>query len=332
MKQAIIRIGRSMLSPLMRDRATVFLLHRLKNASDGVNGHSLGFLRDAIESLRASGSCIVSLQAMVERWASGQAVDPSWVAFTIDDGFADQATIARELFVPMQCPVTIFLISGFLDGHLWPWDDQLAYTVRRSAMASATFDIGSEQVTCALGTEKDRSQTLSALRQRLKGMPNQHIYPEIRRIAQALQVDLQSTPPPAFMPMSWDEARDLESQGVDFGPHSVSHRIFSRLSADEARDEIHESWSRLQSELRRPVPILAWPTGRSTDFDSRDMALAREAGLHAAVAVNDDYTHVMTRGATESLFKLNRFSLPQRIPTVLRYASGMERARQLFAM
>jgi peptidoglycan/xylan/chitin deacetylase (PgdA/CDA1 family) len=323
------RIGRRLLSPLMRDRATIFMLHRLEDAATGVGGHSLTQLRDAITALRASGATIVSLRSMVERWSHGQTVDPNWVAFTIDDGFADQAIIAREVFLPLQCPVTVFLITGFLDGQLWPWDDQLSNAFRHSEANSLTLDMASKRVTLKLQSEQDKLDALNRVRQWCKEIPGTELYAEVHKIVRALQTDVQLAPPPEFRPMSWDEVRSLEKAGIDFGPHSVTHRIFSRLNQEDARLEIHNSWARLKAELSRPVPILAWPTGRSADFERKDMELARAEGLQACVATNDDYAHVIKANASQALFKINRFSLPTKRSTVIRYGSWLERARQL---
>ena len=49
------------------------------------------------------------------------------VAFTIDDGYVEQATVAAPVFAEFDCPVTTFVTSGFLDRALWFWWDQIEY-------------------------------------------------------------------------------------------------------------------------------------------------------------------------------------------------------------
>ena len=51
--------------------------------------------------------------------------------FTIDDGFIDHHDIAGPLFADYDIPLTFFLVTGFIDGELWPWDDQLSYAIGR---------------------------------------------------------------------------------------------------------------------------------------------------------------------------------------------------------
>ena len=123
-----------------------------------------------------------------------------------------------------------------------------------------------------------------------------------------MQVPL--APPEEFRAMSWETARSLEREGVDFGPHSISHRIFSRLSDADDWTELATSWQRLQAELKNPLPVFCWPTGRRADFGAREMALARELGLQAAVLTIPDFAHVRPESRTEDLFALKSVCAP----------------------
>jgi peptidoglycan/xylan/chitin deacetylase (PgdA/CDA1 family) len=323
--------GRRLFSGLMRDRASIFMLHRLDDRERGIYGHSAKFVRSALSALRASGAQFVPLRAMIDRWANGRTADPNWIAFTIDDGFADQAQLIRKAFLPMKCPVTVFLITGFLDGKLWPWDDQLAYAFGATRLAQVSLQLAGRQFELDLSSATHKGAAVEQLREVCKAMPNAQLYDQISAIASALAVQLPAEPPAAFKPMSWDEVRELEQAGVDFAPHSITHRIFSRLSPEQVRIEISTSWSRLRTELRNPAPIFAWPTGRHTDFDSKDIEIAKQEGLIASVATDDDYAHI---GAHDpfGLYRIKRFSLPYDIPTVLRYGSWLERARQFLPL
>ena len=313
----------------MRDRAPIFFLHRQDAPGAGIHGHSVEFLREALGALRDSGAKFVSVRTMLEAWKSGKGVGPDWVAFTMDDGFADQETLFREAIRPMDCPVTIFLITGFLDRQLWPWDDQLVYAIRKARDVKTTVDLSGKSFALDLTTPRGRSQAIDVLREHCKATPLLDPYGVVARVASAVDVQVPVTPPEEFRAMSWDTARELERDGVDFAPHSISHRIFSRLSDDDSRTEIATSWKRLQSELKNPLPVFAWPTGRRADFGARDMAIARSLGLQAAVSTIPDYAHVHRETPAENWFGLNRFALPDSVDSVLRYGSWVERGRQL---
>jgi peptidoglycan/xylan/chitin deacetylase (PgdA/CDA1 family) len=323
------RAARPLFRRIMRGRSTVFMLHRIESSAAGISGHSLQFVREALDSLRASGAHFVSVRQIVEAYASGSMPGDDWVAFTIDDGFADQGELARA-FAAANCPVTVFLISGLLDRQLWPWDDRLAYAIKHGARDSADIAIGERRVRVLLQAPKQRHHALEQLRNHLKSIPNTQLYELVDEIARQLGVALPAAAPPEFRPLAWDEARLLERQGVEFAPHSVTHRIFSRLTLDEARAEIGTSWRRLQEELRRPLPVFAWPTGRAADYTQRDVAILREFGLNAYATTDADYTYLGRRASDMSApYALRRFSLPTRIRDVLQYGSWIERGKQI---
>jgi peptidoglycan/xylan/chitin deacetylase (PgdA/CDA1 family) len=315
----------------MRDRATIFMLHRVANRSAGIEGHSAEQVRTAITALRESGANLISLRELVERWRARAAV-ANCVAFTIDDGFADQATLVRDVFTPLECPVTIFAISGFLDGDIWPWDDQLAFAFQHTTVPHATLSVGDQRLSVEIPNRERRLEQLERVRNLCKVIPNDQIYDVVKKISYALHVDIPTAAPPEHRAMTWDEARALESEGADIGPHSVSHRIFSRLKNEDAQRELRVSWNRLQKELRNPLPIFAWPTGRHIDFGEKDILLAKDLGMRACVATDDDYAHLRPNSDETDFFRLKRFSLPFDTIGVLRYGSWLERGRQLLPL
>jgi peptidoglycan/xylan/chitin deacetylase (PgdA/CDA1 family) len=266
----------------------------------------------------------------VDACVNGTVPGHDWVAFTIDDGFADQAMMAREVFAAESCPVTIFLISDLIDGKLWPWDDQFSYILKKTQARQAEVTLGAERFKLQLQTPGQRAAALDRLREHCKHACDGNFYGWVGELARQLDVALPATPPPSYRPLTWDQARELESHGVEFGPHSISHRIFSRLGEAEARAEIDQSWRRLREELAHPLPVFAWPTGRAQDYTERDVQLARAAGLLACASTDPDYAHLdRTLSSVHGLCSLRRFPLPSRIRDVLQYGSWIERGKQI---
>lgn len=98
-----------------------------------------------------------------------------------------------------------------------------------------------------------------------------------------LSADVASDPE-AYRTMSWDELRDLAERGVEIGSHTVTHAHLPRLSDAELDRELTESKQRLEDELARPCPFLAYPFG---DEDARVRAAVRRAGYEAAFALHN---------------------------------------------
>lgn len=321
------KAGASLLRPLWRGRSVVFVLHRLEASPTGPDSMTLETIGASLRALRKAGAQFVSLSYLVDLAVRGLEPEPGCVAFTIDDGYADQGVMAKEGFLANGAPVTVFLITGLVDGLLWPWDHRISYALKHTAQSAielAPFG------TLPLGNPAERSAATGKVQNYCKVIS----WTEAERVLEQLFAATRDTPPTlppeSDRPLTWDEVRRLESAGVDFAPHSISHRITSRLTDEAAREEIHGSWGRLKQELARPVAIYAWPTGRPQDFSSRDMNIAADAGLLAAVSVTNDYAQIGKREAGRtSLLSVNRFAMSPSMPDTIQYGTGLERLKQL---
>jgi len=313
---------------IMRSRATVFVVHRERNDAAGVRGHTVTELRESLRSLRRSGARFLSVRDLVAYGRRHREFPTDAVAFTIDDGFADQGRLAR-VFVEENVPVTMFLISNLLDGTGWPWNDRITLAVRLCGLPNAVVHLPDGDWQHTLSTPEDRVNATRSLRDRVKALSQDNVDDILSGLFRDLGVKVPVTPPDQHRPLTWEEARGLEDAGVEFGAHSVTHRIFSRLSDAEAHREIEESRLRLRDELRRPLDIFAWPIGRACDFTERDLRLAQAMNLEACFATDDDYATLSPEAGQASFHALCRFGLPTSHTNLLQYGSWIERAKQL---
>jgi len=303
------------------------MLHRLSERVTSGSTVTIESITDSLQSLRKAGARFVSLSHLFELAAQGKEPEPGSVAFTIDDGFADQGVIAREAFERNGCPVTIFLIAGFIDGRLWPWDDQIAHAIRHSGTPSVVLPPDGRRFD--LTTPEGRRAAVGTMQNHCKTLPWSLAASALDELYTNLRFRPPAEPPGEYQPLSWDGIRALESRYVEFAPHSLSHRITSRLSDDEAREEIEGSWQRLRTELRRPASVYAWPTGRDVDFCERDMRIAKSIGLNGAVATNDDYGDFRAQPDNPNrLYRVRRFSMSAYPVDNLQVGTGIERLKQ----
>ena len=71
--------------------------------------------------------------------------------------------------------------------------------------------------------------------------------------------------------MTWDEVREAQSVGIEFGSHTVNHPKLYELDLPRIRAELTESKVTLERELGRPVTSFAYPYA----FPSADRAFAK---------------------------------------------------------
>jgi len=87
-----------------------------------------------------------------------------------------------------------------------------------------------------------------------------------------------------WLPLSWDEVKEMAENGIEIGSHSVSHRSLGCLSPEEAGAEIQLSKEILEQRLGVRVALFAYPFGSQAydDFNPRIAAMLRRAGYVAA--------------------------------------------------
>ena len=112
--------------------APVFMLHRLTQPGNN-KGIMPEHLRRCLQYLVDNDYSFISLEQFIHAHVTKQPIPERAVAFTMDDGYLDQAEIAAQIFLEFNCPLTFFVITGMLDRTLWPWDVQLAWITGSSS-------------------------------------------------------------------------------------------------------------------------------------------------------------------------------------------------------
>lgn len=313
--------------PLMRGRATIFMLHRLSAPERGIVGHRPEVLRAFLEALRQERYSLLPVREIVTGLRAGTTWKTPAVGFTIDDGYWEQAHVAAPIFSSFDCPVTTFVTTGFLDGSVWLWWDQLEYIIEHTTKRSVYFSLNGVEQVLAWQDRASRDAELARLTDQCKKIPDEAMRAGIGAFAKASEVELPSAPPPRYAPMTWGDLRAAERGGMQFGAHTLTHPVLSRTSDRQAQSEIVESWSRLRAMASAPVPIFAYPNGMADDFGSREIAACRESGLEGSLVSAIGYAEI--DAAPDTPYLLRRFPYIQSGTAALECVSGLERLKAL---
>lgn len=287
--------------------APIFMCHRFRDEELGNGGHDLQALRANLAWLRSNACSLLPLTELLDRLAEGAPLNRA-VAFTVDDGYVDFARVAAPIFAEFDCPVTVFLTTGFLDAQQWMWWDQLHLALK------------------ALGREAEWPGLVHALNR----VPEREKHERIDSLLQDGGQTLPPNPPPQFSPMSWDDVRRLSRSGVTFGPHTVTHPVLARTGPVQSRFEIAESWRRVKEEAGDgAVPVFCYPNGALGDFGAREEDVMREIGMQAALSTQPGYVsrRDLSSGHRSARFRLRRFAYSESNAEFIQVASGIERAK-----
>lgn len=318
-----------LMDPLRQNCIPIFMLHRPESKANGIYGHSLDVVRQALSFVKDERYNAIKLSDLIARLKNHEQLPPRTVCFTIDDGFLDQGTEIISIFKEFEIPITFFVATKMIDGSHWSWDYKLEYAIQQTTATDVTIIINGSPFKRNLTTEKERLSFIKDLHAHLKPVPIKVAELEVAHLAKSLDVSIPETPPSTYRNLTWEDLKAMESDLVEIGPHSCHHTIMTQLDGETAKQEIERSWDKLKEELKNPCPIFCYPTGRiGKDFTDRDKLLVQNSGLIAAVSADPGY--VLPKHFAEEQYSLKRFSFPEQDITLFRqYCSWIERAKEI---
>jgi peptidoglycan/xylan/chitin deacetylase (PgdA/CDA1 family) len=227
----------------------------------------------------------VSMAAVSDWLHAGRSMPPNALAVTVDDGYGDFLEAGYPVFAEYGIPVTVFLVTDFLDGKSWLWFDRVVYAFGQAKMSDASVEIPGGSVLHfnleSAASRRAAGRQLADLAVALSAADRREL---VDRLPRLLQADMPEHAPVECRPLSWDAVRSLASSGVEFGAHTKTHPILSALTdPDELRDEIAGSKARIESELDKPVLHFCYPNGKMRDIESAAVETVRAAGMRTAV-------------------------------------------------
>lgn len=202
------------------------------------------------------------------------------MVITFDDGYENVYRHAYPVLGEMGLPFTVFVSTGFVDtDKVLSWD-VLNYAVRSTAAKVLPAGVLPDDMEIA--TPASKAAALRVLKARLKDGSPERIDSEVDRIREALGVEREGPAWDAVRFLSSAQIREMSLGGVEFGGHTVTHPILSRVDAETARAEVRQCAGTLEAITGRPVTVFAYPNGAAGDFDETTKRELREAGYDAA--------------------------------------------------
>ncbi len=193
------------------------------------------------------------------------------VMLTFDDGYIDNYEFAFPILKTYNTPCVFFVTTGFIDHHLVPWWDEIAWMVRTSprshlpasewSMETITFD------------EPDRQKAVKTLLKRYKTLNGGRTKLFMNYLGEALGTGRAPALIGEKLWMNWDQIREMQRGGMSFGGHTTTHPILANLSRDEQNFEIGNCQQRLTEELGKACRWFSFPVGGRGSFnnDTREL-------------------------------------------------------------
>lgn len=225
------------------------------------------------------------LSDLVRLVREGRPVPSRTCLVTFDDGWRDNRLHALPVLRRHGVPAAVFLATGFVGTGRRFWQERLtlalAERVRRGvpregrredeALAAIVRDLEA-------GGEPSLAEIARTVGS-LKGLGESERAAMIDTLSpSAPGAGSNPVSPPDFL--DWNDVREMEADGFEFGAHGVDHVILVREEADPVR-EASESRTEIERRLGRAPAAFCYPNG---DHDARVIEAVRAAGFEVAFA------------------------------------------------
>ncbi|NSX87837.1 polysaccharide deacetylase family protein [Agrobacterium tumefaciens] len=272
--------------PSFAGRGVIFTLHHVrpgKAVSAFAPNVQLSvtpqFLEEAIQAALECGLVPVHLHDLPALLADNHE-GRSFCAFTLDDGYRNNADYAAPIFRKYAVPYTIFITPGFVERTRSLWWETAAALTQKAASFEFDFGAGPEQVACASPSQK--VEAFTRLEDFVQNFSEDEAVERIDLIARQHGVD-----PIAIVDelvMDEDELRVLAKDPlVHFGAHTMTHVNMRKIDAARLAYEIAESARRVEAYAGNRPRSFSYPYGWVKAVGEREAKAVHDAGFSAAV-------------------------------------------------
>lgn len=221
---------------------------------------------------------VVSLRDVVA-WLDGhKELPPHAALITFDDGYLDNYTTAFAILRRYHFPAIIFLTTGHIGTDAPFYWDLAAYCFSHTEHDRITFPDGKIE---HWSNQAQRDEVCRDWIESLKTLPQSEKQVWVQRLPAGLDVSIPAGYFRGLM-MNWDQVREMEKAGIEFGAHTINHPILTRISIEEVCKEVEGSRSKIEEETGKPVLGFAYPNGQPSDLDAQIEKVVADSGIRAA--------------------------------------------------
>ena len=238
------------------------------------------FLEATILQVKELGYEFVSLNEFQRRLVEKD-FQRRFIAFTLDDGYADNYHYAFPLFRKHQVPFAIYVCTGLLDGSIDLWWQDLEDILLRERRLEVFFD-GTRR---KFKTETTRQKYVAyeTIYWALRSMPLEKQLTTFRAIKDHY-IAKSTKPDSSDNALSWQMIAEMQrSNLLTIGAHTVKHRALSKLSSSAAQMEMALSQDLIEQHTGIKPAHFAYPYGDALSAAGREFSMARELGFLTAV-------------------------------------------------
>lgn len=222
---------------------------------------------------------IISFDNFIEYYENKTKLPKNSIIITIDDGYKDCYTNVYPTLKKYKVPAMFFIATDYIDSQELYWWDKVAYGINNTDLLSFSVpELGAYTLENPVKRPKVKREICKKLR-RVSEENKNRIVSELLHI---LKVEFDSINKDLFL--TWEEIKEMGENGMDFGAHTCSHAILTKVPYEQAEYEIMESKRVIESQINKKVNFFSYPSGTINDFNDKIKEFLNRNGLMAAVS------------------------------------------------
>lgn len=203
------------------------------------------------------------------------------ILITFDDGHADNYTHAFPILRELDIPAAIFVSTQYIDSGELFWFESVAHTIMEAKPGSYRLpgNFGFMDISDA----ESRRKAIERVLAHIKTLDDAA---RVAVVAGLKTLMVPGSPDDTALAgaLTWDQIREMAKQGIEFGSHSVSHPILTKLDDATLAHELTSSLQTLKRELGTCLDVLAYPEGSTSAFNARVVDATRRAGYRLGLS------------------------------------------------
>jgi peptidoglycan/xylan/chitin deacetylase (PgdA/CDA1 family) len=201
------------------------------------------------------------------------------VVITFDDGYSDTYEYAYPILHELDLPATMFLPTDYVGGLIGLfWWERWIEMIKRTQEPILDWDESSTPIRFDLNLPSSREKAFWTVNSWLGSVPTYQRERKLEMLGRILVYDDTSEP----IALTWDQVREMDGRGIEFGSHSRSHPAFSALTDEEAYEEALASRHEIERQIGHSINAFAYPYGGSQEFRPEQGTILHRAGFRSA--------------------------------------------------
>lgn len=239
---------------------------------------------------------VLPLEEIARRINTKQGLPNNTAAITFDDGYADIYHNGFRLMKKYSLPSTVFLISRLVDTQEIPWFDKM----EAAFATSVKQDIG-YSVPLNLSNKEKRIASCIAVKEQMKSLNE-----EERKTREFLLLNelcsSQLIENDFYLHLNSPQINRMKEEAhFNFGSHSQTHPILTKVKSSQLYDEVSGSKKELFEKIGCETNVFCYPNG---SYNETVEKAVKDAGYLCAVT-----TEYGLNRYNESLFGLKRIQI-----------------------